>query len=116
MHSCLPPFLQGLAAATGPLDLLSDKAVEARGPAQTASGNNFFCSALGVCAIFSPVSLLPFSAMSLALLSLWPRSGVCVCECVCLLWVCMCLCVCTHVYEAENDPVPTLLSFSLSCS
>ena len=50
---------------------------------QATSGNNFFCSALGVCAIFSPVSLLPFSgAIPGVLLPLLPYPGPHVFVCV----------------------------------
>lgn len=60
---CPPALLPILAAARGPLDLLSDGAVGASGgQLQSASGNNFFSSALGVCEILYPVSLLHFSA------------------------------------------------------
>ena len=52
---------------------------------QATSGNNFFCSALGVCAIFSPVSLLPFSgAIPGVLLPLLPYPGPHVYVCVCV--------------------------------
>lgn len=81
-----PHLLPVLAAAGGPRDLLSDGAAEARGAAPNCLWKQFLLLGLGVCEIFSPVSLPPFSAATSGVLLsrflILPRGYVCVCVCV----------------------------------
>lgn len=80
-----PHLLPVLAAAGGPRDLLSDGAAEARGAAPNCLWKQFLLLGLGVCEIFSPVSLPPFSAATSGVLLsrflILPRGYVCVCVC-----------------------------------
>ena len=106
----VPHLLLVLAAARGPLDLLSDGAVGAGGQLRIASGNNFLLCFRNWCNFLF--------CLPAAFLCGCPPLGACLPSYPSLLWVCVCVCVwqrmglCSHL---SLSPRPPSLCPLLSC-